>query len=110
VGGKHGLYPQPCGQRGNELRGQALLHNQPGTRTGGQGPQTCVEFDQTVANELDSPVRRRQLVQYCPVKYKDTIHAAAALQRSAERRIVVNPQITAQPYQSGFKFSLHGSR
>ena len=87
-----------------------MANDQAGTRLGRELAQVGVHFTQRFANELDPSVHARQRVENVPVKHKQAVHLAAGLQRQAQCRVVVYPQIAAKPHQSGLKLFVHVHR
>ena len=85
------------GQRHDCLAGAAVAHDQ----RAAVGAQQLVELGQRVMDELDPPVlgaaRGEQRIEDVAIEDERAIHAARLLERVIQRRVVVEPQVTAEP-------------
>lgn len=70
--------------------------------------QLLVQFYQGFTDEFDPPVSPGQGVQDGRVEDKSHMNLTAVFQGLVERRVVVRPQIPAQPDQSARKRGVHG--
>ena len=65
------------------------------------GAQQLVELGQRVMDELDPPVlgaaRGEQRIEDVAIEDERAIHAARLLERVIQRRVVVEPQVAAEP-------------
>jgi hypothetical protein len=93
----------------------ALAHDQPGTLDAmrrRQRAQFGIDADQAVADELDPAVGRlpggEQRIQDVAVEDEHAPDLACGTQRVVQRRMVVDPQVAAQPDEGAVEGLVHG--
>ena len=110
--GKHRLNAQCLGQRRDGGARGIVQHDQPGlaVRLGGrQVTQPPIQLLHAGVDEVHPPVAAGQGVQNLLVEDKHAPHLPALAQRVVERRMVVCPQVAAEPDQTRFKVCFHAS-
>lgn len=77
----------------------AVSHEQ----TAAPGAQGGVEFDERFADELDTPVAARQLVENVAIQYENAVHPTRPAHGFGKRCVVVITQVAAEPDQHGIE-------
>jgi hypothetical protein len=71
----------------------------PHDQSAAQRAQFGFELHQRLADEFHPPVRRGQGVQDRPVEHENAHQLPARPQRVIQRRVVVHPEVPAQPHE-----------
>ena len=75
-----------------------------------QGAQCRIQRHHATVDKFNAPVMPGQHIQNIAVKYEDALHLFTAQNGVTQGRVVMDPQVPSEPYQSFFKFFVHSSR
>ena len=105
---ENGLHAQLHCQFWNQLGRATVANDQARCRV--QAPQVGIDNAQGIEDEFDPPVGARQGVEDVRIEHKGAVNLSRRLQRMVQRRVVLHPQIAAQPDQNLVKHCLFHSR